>query len=41
MNRFVEVMLNNLDYEKNKKIEITQAVIELFKVNKVNIRIQM
>lgn len=41
MNRFVEVMLNNLDYEKNKKIKITQAVIELFKVNKVNIRIQM
>lgn len=34
VNKFVEVMLNNMDYDKNKKLEITLAVIELFNVNK-------
>mgnify|MGYP006085079357 CR=1 FL=1 len=33
MHKFVEVMLNNLDYEKSKKLDISLAVIELFKVN--------
>jgi hypothetical protein len=32
MNQFIDVMLNNLDYNKSRKLDITLACIELFRV---------
>lgn len=32
MSKFVDVMLNHLDYQKNQKMDITLALMDLFRV---------